>query len=127
MQEPLSESLDGTLNPRAFDYINADTDHAHRVISADWPGVVGQALRPPVPRPQPQRSPYKCWRNLSCSFGIIRHRGEHFFNGIFQANPHRPRYDCMTDVQFGQTRNLLNERDVLVIDAVTGINLHMGF
>jgi hypothetical protein len=29
MQEPVSESLDGPLDPRAFDHINADADHAH--------------------------------------------------------------------------------------------------
>jgi hypothetical protein len=29
VQEPVSESFDGTLDPRAFDHINADTDHAH--------------------------------------------------------------------------------------------------
>jgi hypothetical protein len=61
------------------------------------------------------------------SFGIICHSGEHFLNGIFQADPHRTRYDCVTDVEFGQTWNLVDERDVFVIDAVTGVNLHMGF
>jgi len=127
MKEPVSESLDGTLDARAFDYVNADTDHAHRVTSADWPGVVWQALRLPGPAAATGAVALQCWRNLACSFGIIRHRGEHFFDGIFQANPHRPRYDRVTDVQFGQIRNLLNERDVLVIDAVTGVNLHAGF
>jgi hypothetical protein len=29
MQEPVSESLDGMLDARAFDHINADTDYAH--------------------------------------------------------------------------------------------------
>jgi hypothetical protein len=34
MQEPVSESLDGTLDARAFDHINADTDHAHAKLSS---------------------------------------------------------------------------------------------
>ena len=29
MQEPVAESFDGMLDARAFDHINADTDHAH--------------------------------------------------------------------------------------------------
>ena len=49
MQEAVSESLDGTLDARAFDHINADTDHAHFITSVDRPGVVGQALRLPGP------------------------------------------------------------------------------
>src|SRR5262249_2792758 len=58
---------------------------------------------------------------------VIRHSGEHFFDRRFQANPHRVRHDCVTDVEFGQTRNLVDKRDIFVIDAVTGVNLHMGF
>jgi hypothetical protein len=34
MQEPVSESLDGTLDARAFDHINADTNHAHLKLSS---------------------------------------------------------------------------------------------
>ena len=48
MQKAVSESLDGTLDARTFDHINADTDHAHLVSSAERPGVVGQALRLPL-------------------------------------------------------------------------------
>src|SRR5438874_11762616 len=61
------------------------------------------------------------------SFGIIRHGGEHFFYRIFQADPHRPRYNCVADIEFGQTWNLVNERDVFVIDTVTGVDVHIGF
>src|SRR4029453_6924925 len=39
--------------------------------------------------------------HLAKSFGIIRHCGEHFLDRGFQADPHRPRYDCVTDVEFG--------------------------
>src|SRR6266403_2432856 len=35
------------------------------------------------------------------SSGIIRHRGEHFFYGSFQSDPHRARNDGMTDVELG--------------------------
>src|SRR6266496_2155050 len=45
------------------------------------------------------------------SFGIIRHGGEHFLDRGFQADPHRTRYDCVTDIEFGQIRNLVNQRD----------------
>jgi hypothetical protein len=61
------------------------------------------------------------------SFGIICHSGEHFLHRIFQADPDRSRYDCVTDVEFGQTWNLVDERYVFVIDAVASIGLHIGF
>jgi hypothetical protein len=63
------------------------------------------------------------WR----SFGIICHRGEHFLDRSFEADPHRARYDRVTDIKFGQTWNVVDERDVFVIDAVTGVYLHIGF
>jgi hypothetical protein len=34
MQEAVSESLDGTLDARAFDNINANADHAHAKLSS---------------------------------------------------------------------------------------------
>src|SRR4030095_12884556 len=34
MQEPVSESFDGTLDARAFDNINANTNHAHLKLSS---------------------------------------------------------------------------------------------
>ena len=46
---------------------------------------------------------------------------------VSKPDPHRARDDGVTDVEFGQTRNLVDERDVFVIDAVTGVDLHMGF
>ena len=135
MQKPVSESFDGTLDACAFDHINADTDHAHLVSSADRPGVVGQALRLPrrvmatvaVALQSCLASDTDALQIGSMSFGIIRHSGEHFLDCGFQADPHRARYDCVTDVQFGQIRNLVNERDVLVIDAVASVDLHIGF
>src|SRR5262245_8789950 len=47
MQETLSESLDRTLDARAFDHINADTDYTHIFTPVEQPAVVGQALRLP--------------------------------------------------------------------------------
>src|SRR6266550_7646487 len=52
------------------------------------------------------------------SFGIIGHSGEHFLHRGFQADPHRARHDGVTNVEFGQTWNLVDECDVFVIDAV---------
>src|SRR4029077_8485293 len=65
--------------------------------------------------------------HLCLSFGIICHSGEHFLDGIFQPNPHRTRYDCVADVEFAQTWNLVDERDVFVIDAVARVHLHIRF
>ena len=39
MQKPVSESLDGMLDARTFDYINADPDHAHLT------GIVARLIR----------------------------------------------------------------------------------
>ena len=127
MQKPVSESLDGTLDARAFDHINADTDHAHLVSSAERPGVVGQALRLPLRAMATGAVALQHSCSVPRSFGIIRHGGEHFLDCGFQADPHCARYDCVTDVQFGQIRNLVNERDVLVIDSVASVDLHIGF
>src|SRR4029453_2722301 len=53
--------------------------------------------------------------HLWYSFGIIRHSREHFLDRGFQADPRRARYDCVTDVEFAQIWNLVDERDVFVI------------
>ena len=54
---------------------------------------------------------------------IIRHCGEHFFDRALQAHPHRARDDGVADVQFGQIRNVVDQRNVLVIDAVPDVDL----
>src|SRR4029453_18664128 len=51
---------------------------------------------------------------LERSFGIIDHSGEHFLNRVFQTNPHRARDNSVTNVQFGQIRNLVDKGDVFV-------------
>jgi hypothetical protein len=63
--------------------------------------VVGQALRLPRPAMATGAVALQFCRTFARSFGIIRHGGQHFFYRGFQADPHRPRYDCMTDVEFG--------------------------
>src|SRR5262245_13914078 len=47
VQKPLSESLDRTLDARAFDQINADTNYTHIFTSVEQPAVVEEALRLP--------------------------------------------------------------------------------
>ena len=128
------------LDARAFDDINADTDHAHVT------GSVGRLTRSrpltrstelPVDVARVSAAPFCEPRKIGAgtdalqigwlSFGIIRHCGEHFLDGIFQTHPHRTRYDCVADVEFAQTRNVVDERDVFVIDPVAGVDLHIGF
>src|SRR5580765_4696557 len=91
------------------------------------PGVVGQALRLPHRAMATGAVALQHCCSVPHSFERICHSGEHFLDRIFQADPHRLRYDCVTDVEFGQTRNLVDERYVFVIDAVTGVDLHIGF
>src|SRR4029453_8779784 len=50
---------------------------------------------------------------------VIGHSREHFLDRGFQADPRRARYDCVTDVEFAQIWNLVDERDVFVINDVT--------
>src|SRR5206468_6588726 len=47
---------------------------------------------------------------LSISFGIICHRGEHFLHGVFQTHPHRSAYDRVPNIEFAETWNLMDER-----------------
>src|SRR5882724_11589385 len=54
-------------------------------------------------------------------------RAEHFFHGCFETDPHRPRDDRVTNVEFAQRRDLVDELDVFVIDAMTSVDLQMGF
>ena len=127
MQETISEPLHGALDSCTLDNIDADTDHAHFVRPAGRAGIVGQAHRLPGHATATEAVALQFYRCMSRSFGIIRHCGEHFFHCRFQSDPHRPRDDGVTDVEFGQTWNLVHERDVFVIDAVTRVDLHMGF
>src|ERR687891_2778283 len=61
--------------------------------------------------------------HLWYSFRIIRHSREHILDRSFQAHPRRARYDCVTDVELAQIWNLVDERDVFVIDTVTCVDL----
>ena len=62
--------------------------------------VVGQALRLPGPATATGTVALQFYRTLAPSFGIIRHRSEHFFHRGFEADPHRARDDCVTDIEF---------------------------
>ena len=59
------------------------------------------------------------------SSGIFRHSSEHFFDGCLQPDPHRSRDNRVTNVQFGETRDVMDKCDVFVIDTVTGVDLHV--
>jgi hypothetical protein len=63
--------------------------------------VVGQALRLPRPAMATGAVALQFGRPFASSFGIVDHGGEHVFYRGFQTNPHRMRYDCVTDVEFG--------------------------
>lgn len=127
MQETISETLHGTLDPRALDNIDADADHAHFVTQAERPCVVGQALRLPCPAMATGAVALQFCPRVQCSSVVIRHCGKHFFHRGFQSDPRRARDDGVTDVEFGQTWNLVYQCNVFVIDAVTGVDLHVGF
>src|SRR5213596_1616915 len=59
------------------------------------------------------------------SSGVLRHCSEHFFHCNVKPHPNRPRHDRVTDVQLGQTRNLVDKLDILVVDAVAGVDLEI--
>ena len=61
------------------------------------------------------------------SSGIIRHRGEHFLHGVIESNGHRTRYNRVADIQLGETRDLANQLDIFVINAVACVDLEVGF
>src|SRR4029077_8667143 len=52
--------------------------------------------------------------HLWLSFGRICHSAEHFRDSIFQPKPQRTRDGFVADVEFAQTWNLVDERDVFV-------------
>src|SRR5262249_7966685 len=61
------------------------------------------------------------------SSGILFHRGEHLLYRNFEPNRDRARNNSVTDVEFCQARDLMNERDIFVIDPMAGIDLKMRF
>src|SRR6266480_61463 len=105
MKKSITKTVDRMLNARAFDKIGADTDNAH-LVRLD---CLKQSSSHPVRQ----------------SSGIILHRGQHFLHCASQSPPNRARRNRVTDVEFGQIRNLMDDRDIFVIDAVTGVDLEM--
>ena len=127
MQKTISESFNRMLNARTLDKIDTDANYAHLVTSLDRPSVVGQALRLPGPAMATGAAALQCSRILACSSWVVLHRGKHFFHGCFESDPHRARDNGVTNVEFAQRGNLMDELDVFVVDAVTSVDLQMGF
>src|ERR1700756_320807 len=61
--------------------------------------------------------------HLAHSPVIILHKREHFAHGVFPAHKNCARNNGVSDVELGQMRNLVNERDVSIIDAMAGVDL----
>src|SRR4029077_13407513 len=61
--------------------------------------------------------------HLAYSPVVILHSREHFAHGVFPAHKNCTRNDGVPDVEVGQMRNSVNERDVSVIDAMAGVDL----
>src|SRR6188472_2110428 len=59
--------------------------------------------------------------HLWLSLRIICHSGEHFLHGILQTDPHGTRYDRVADIELVQTWNVVDEGDVLVVDAMASV------
>ena len=119
VQKAISESIDGMLNAHAFDQIDTDAQDTHKPIEFATntqhtrkrreDALALQKLRKTdISSSHFARSAFGVrgvFAPLSLlhrtSSGIIRHRGEHFFYGGFQSDPHRARNDGMTDVELG--------------------------
>src|SRR5438105_14756438 len=54
---------------------------------------------------------------------IVLHEHEHFAYGVFPAHQNCTRNNGMPDVELGQMRDLVNESDVPIIDAMAGVDL----
>ena len=125
MQKTISKSVNRTLNARTLDKIDANTDHAHFARWSERRRIVGQALRLPGGTRATEAVALQFCGNVRHSSGILRHGSEHFFHSGFQSDPHRARNDGVTNIELGQTGNLMDERDILVIDTVTSIDLQI--
>jgi len=101
VEKTIAESIDGALNAGALDKIDTSTNHAHLEL----------------PSRRGQRDPPLTLIRDIC------HCSEHFFHGSIKPNPNGPRYDGVTNVELGQTRNLVDKLDIFVVDAVAGVDL----
>ena len=119
LQKTISKAIDGMLNASAFDQIDTDAQDTHKPIEFATntqhtrkrreDALALQKLRKTdISSSYFARSAFGVrgvFAPLSLlertSSGIIRHRGEHFFYGGFQSDPHRARNDGMTDVELG--------------------------
>src|SRR6266576_3905914 len=74
--------------------------------------------------PMPSTLMGKVSVHLAHSPVIILHSREHFTHGIFPAYKNCARNNGVPDVELGQMRNPVNERDVSIIDAMAGSLAH---
>src|SRR5205085_3824100 len=58
---------------------------------------------------------------------VVSHRTQEFLNRVFNSDEHRPRHDRVPNVQLCEMRDLVNKRDVGVIDPVPGVDLQFQF
>jgi hypothetical protein len=124
LEKTITKSINRSLNARALDKIDASTNHAHSVTPAEYPGIVGRALCLPGPQMATVAVVLQFWSEcVTRSSWIFRHRSEHFFYGSIKPNPNSARHDGVTNVELGQTWNLIDKRDIFVVDAVAGIHL----
>src|SRR6266446_3579204 len=73
--------------------------------------------------PMPSTLMAKVSVHLAHSPVIILHSREHFAHGVFPTYKNCARNNGVPDVELGQMRNPVNERDVSVIDAMAGVDL----
>src|SRR5579884_3938355 len=103
LEKTIAKTLQRALNARTLNKVNACANHAHAFTNSE--GCLGEAA----------------------SSTIFRHGAEHLFHCRFETHPESARDDRVTDVELCQARDLKDERNVPVIDAVTGIDLQVRF
>ena len=141
MQKTFAESVHRPLDAVALDQIDTDAQDTHKPIEFATDTQHTRKRREEAPQKLRKtdisssrfarsvfgvRDVFAPLSLLECtSSGILRHGGEHFFNGCLQPDPHRSRDNRVANVQFGETRDMMDECDVFVIDTVTGVDLHV--
>src|SRR5579884_487023 len=138
LEKAIAETLQHALNARTLDKVNACANHAHAFTDSER--CIGEA-RPASGRPLRRgsgRFAFGVWSardtfsalrssGRGASSTIFRHGADHLLHRRFETHPERARDDRVTDVELCQARDLKNERNVPVIDAVTGVDLQVRF
>ncbi len=140
MEKSIAEPIDGTLNASAFHKIDTDTNDAHEsneVFNLELTSRSDDGLNRDArivwsartcPRFEKRRHVAALLKSLdyfSRSSGIIRHRSEHFLHGVIEAHRDRTRDNRVANIQLGEPRDLMNQRNIFVIDAVTRVDLQV--